>query len=109
MHVKDNITERSNLRMFNLTTKQWENISSDGREYVLGNNVIVQNPHAIGTVAVRADTNINDSIKGSTQMSPSEILQEAIGVDFYSNLFGKNSLVKNQRKRNQIGISDSSI
>ena len=109
LHAKDHITERSNLRMFNMNTKQWENISSTGREYVLSDNVIVQNPHAIGTVAVRADTNINDSVKGSTQMSPSEILQEAIGVDFYSNLFGKNAIVKNQRKRNQIGISDSSI
>lgn len=103
------MTERSNIRMFNMNTGQYENMTQLERDGVFGNNVLIQAGNAIGTIATRAETKIDDTSKISTQLLPAEVMQEAIAVDFYSNLFGSNSLVKNDKKAQKTEITDTSI
>jgi hypothetical protein len=58
---------------------------------------------------MRSDTKLNDQSRIAQKLLPDEVLHEAIDVDFFSSLFGKNSLTKTRKAKGEMNAEDVSI
>jgi len=105
--IRNKFSQRSNIRVFDQNTKTW--IDSPIGKNVFALNVLKRNPTVLGTIAMRSDTKINDTSKIATELLPAEVMQEAIGVDFYHSLFGHNELSRNRIARQEREATDVSI
>jgi hypothetical protein len=58
---------------------------------------------------MRSDTKIDDSHRVAQQLSPTEVVREALEVDFFQNLFGQTTLAKNRLSSGERLKSETSI
>lgn len=104
-------TQRSNVRVYDNEAKQWKDVSLG--KHVFGKNYLLYNgseeSNVIGTIAMRSDTRIDESHRVSQQLSPNEVIREAVEVDFFQNLFGTSALAKNRRDSGERMLTENSI
>ena len=99
---------RSNTRVFNPTTGNWES-GAVGKDAASG-NILVKNANnnPIGLICVRGDTKVDDRTKASQELTPQEVLHQAIVNDFFFHVDGMhNSLRKSSNPTKENLMEDS--